>query len=1002
VKPHDEEAFEIAITDHLVDHGYLRGDPALFDRERALFPDDLFTFIEATQGKLWESLSKQHGGGLKAGILDALTKNLASQGTLDVMRHGFKYYGKQIKLAFFRPAFGLNPEAVEKYKQNRLSVTRQVKYSPDHEGCVDLVISLNGLPVATMELKNPMTGQTVENARWQYMNDRDPRDTLFAWKRGALVHFAVDTDEVLMATRLKGDRTFFLPFNLGRDGGAGNPENPNGHRTAYLWEQILERESFLDIIARFLHLEIEEKKFQGKLQRTETMIFPRFHQLDAVRKLVAHAKTNGAGNSYLIQHSAGSGKSNSIAWLAHHLANLHDAKDEKVFDSVVVVTDRIVLDRQLQDTIYQFEHKQGVVQKIDEDSTQLAEALQKGVLIIITTLQKFPFVTEKVGLLPERKYAVIVDEAHSSQSGETAVEMKRVLSSASIEGEVEDEREDAEDDADPPTWEDEILRTMLARKKRDNLSYFGFTATPKAKTLETFGTPGPDGKPIPFHLYSMRQAIDEGFILDVLRNYTTYKRYYGLIKATEDDPKVEKRKAAAALARFVSLHPYEISQKTEVMIEHFRHHTMHRVGGRAKAMVVTRSRLHAVRYKLAFDKYLKEKGYDGIKTLVAFSGKVVDHEAGGVEYSEVGMNQGIKEKELPEVFSGPEYKVLLVAEKYQTGFDQPLLHTMYVDKRLKGVHAVQTLSRLNRTHPGKDETFVLDFVNEWEEIKEAFQPFYEMTTVTDVTDPQQLYNLKAKLDAMQVYYLEEVERFAKTFFTPKADLTGAEHARLNSIVDEAVLRFQGRLTEEAQEDFRKDLRSYIKLYSFVSQIIPFVDFDLEKLHAYGRMLLKKLPREGMGVRYDFASDVSLKYYRLHHQGQQDILLAKGQVGTVAGPTEMGTGAAQDDEIELSRIIEVLNERFGTDFTDADQLFFDQIEQDAKAREDVVQAAKVNDLDNFKYVFVRVLKDIILDRMDRNENIGNRYLDEERFRDAVEDFMTPKVYREIRGEDAQQP
>jgi len=483
-----------------------------------------------------------------------------------------------------------------------------------------VTLALNGIPLATLELKNPMTAQNWRHAVTQYKNDRDPSDLIFQFKKRTLVHFAVDTDEVYMTTRLSGKSTRFLPFNRGCGGGAGNPENPGGYKTAYLWEAVLERHSFLDILARFIHLQIEEKKLGGKRVKKETMIFPRYHQLDCVRKLVADARERGTGTNYLIQHSAGSGKSNSIAWLAHRLASLYTVNDEKVFDSIIVVTDRVVLDQQLQNTIYQFEHKQGVVQKIDINSTQLADALASGVPIVITTLQKFPFVTEKMGDLPMRRYAVVVDEAHSSQGGETATELKGVLARAAIK---EEARAKAEEEG-LPDYEEEILKTVAKRGQQPNISFFAFTATPKYKTLEVFGTPGADGKPNPFHLYSMRQAIDEGFILDVLRNYTTYKTYYRLIKSIEDDPQVDKRKAARALARFMSLHPHNIAQKTEVMVEHFRHFTMHKIGGKAKAMVVTSSRLHAVRYKQTFDKYIKDKGYAGIKTLVAFSGTVID------------------------------------------------------------------------------------------------------------------------------------------------------------------------------------------------------------------------------------------------------------------------------------------------------------------------------------------------------------------------------------------
>jgi len=535
--------------------------------------------------------------------------------------------------------------------------------------------------------------------------------------------------------------------------------------------------------------------------------------------------------------------------------------------------------------------------------------------IVITTLQKFPFVTGKMGDLPMRRYAVVVDEAHSSQGGETATELKGVLAGAAIK---EEARAKAEQEG-LPDYEEEILRTMAKRGRQPNISFFAFTATPKYKTLEVFGTPGADGKPQPFHLYSMRQAIDEGFILDVLQNYTTYKTYYRLIKSIEDDPKVDKRKAARALARFMSFHPHNIAQKTEVMVEHFRHFTMHKIGGKAKAMVVTSSRLHAVKYKQAFDKYIAGKGYTGIKTLVAFSGTVIDPDAPGVEYTEVGMNKGIREKELPERFGTEEYQVLLVAEKYQTGFDQPLLHTMYVDKRLAGIQAVQTLSRLNRTHPGKEDTFVLDFVNEPEEILKAFQPYYEQTIIGERAEPKQLYELQAKLDGHQVYYKAEVEEFCKVFYKPRQNQTPADHARMNACIDPAVNRYNG-LEEDVREEFRETLVAFRNLYSFMSQVIPFQDSDLEKLYSYVRFLLTKLPRDNRGPIYNFNDDVALKFYRLQKIGEGSIIMDPEARYEVSGPTSVGTGVARGDEIDLSRLIDLLNERFGTEFKPGDQLF----------------------------------------------------------------------------------
>jgi type I restriction enzyme R subunit len=986
-----EAAFEAAIEYHLLTFGgYTKADPDTFDRARGLDPTVLLPFIQETQPREWEYLHNIQGDKAGETLLDDLCRALDSEheGCLKVLRHGFKCFGRLFRVAYFRPASGLNPETQRLYAANRLTVTRQLRYSEAHANTLDLVLSLNGLPIATAELKNPMTGQTWRNAVAQYQDDRDPKDLVFQFKKRTLVHFAVDPDEVQMTTELRGRNTRFLPFNLGDGSGAGNPQNPAGYKTSYLWEQVWRRDSFLDLLARFIHLEVEERRLGGRLVRREKMIFPRYHQLDVVRKLVADARARGVGHNYLVQHSAGSGKSNSIAWLVHRLASLHDDRDEKVFDSVVVVTDRLVLDQQLQNTIYQFEHKQGVVQKIDVDSTQLAGALAAGTPIVITTLQKFPFVTEKIGELPRRKYAVIIDEAHSSQGGESATELKGVLAGVAIK---EEARAVAEEES-LADYEEEILRTMARRGRQPNISFFAFTATPKYKTLEVFGQPGPDGKPLPFHLYSMRQAIEEGFILDVLQHYTTYKTYFRLLKSVEDDPQVDKRKAARALARFMSLHPHNIAQKTEVIVEHFWHFTRHRIGGKAKAMVVTPSRLHAVRYKQALDRYIAEKGCQGdVKTLVAFSGTVTDPDT-GKEYTEVGMNQGIKEKELPEKFATDEYQILVVAEKYQTGFDQPLLHTMYVDKRLAGIQAVQALSRLNRTHPGKDDTFVLDFVNETQEILDAFQPYYEQTSIAEQADPRQLYDLQARLDGCQVYYKAEVEEFARVFYKPKQRQTPADHAKMNACLDPAVARF-GRLDEEKQEEFRKVLAAYRNLYAFLSQVIPFQDSDLEKLYSFVRYLLAKLPKRS-GPRYQFDDQVTLQYYRLQKISEGAIALKEAEEAPIYGPSAVGTGVAREQKIELSLLIDILNEQLGTDFKPADQLFFDSVREDAVADSELQQMALANTMENFGYVFLRALEGLFIDRMEQNEEITARFLNEPEFQRVVGQNLLQQVYKQI--------
>ncbi|MEZ4225972.1 MAG: type I restriction endonuclease [Polyangiaceae bacterium] len=985
---HTERAFEDAIEAHLVDHGgWQRGDAADFSPELALERKHVFAFIEATQPDLWAELKKQHGSSLEQTLLDWLTKALDQRGTLDVLRHGFKFYGKKIHLAYFKPAHSLNPDVLALYEENRLVVTRQVKFNPASEESIDMLLSLNGLPVATVELKNPLTHQTVEHAKRQYKK-RDQKLKLFQFKKRALVHFAVDPDLVSMTTRLSGNQTSFLPFNRGDSGGAGNPQNPDGYRTAYLWEEVWQRDSFLDVVGRFIHLLTEEKWIDGKRTTKETMVFPRYHQLDVVRKLEAASRSDGAGASYLVQHSAGSGKSNSIAWLAHRLSELHDGEDKKVFDSVVVVTDRRVLDRQLQDTIYQFEHKQGVVEPIDSDSGQLAAALAKGTPIVITTLQKFPFVTGKIGELPNRRYAVIVDEAHSSQTGEAARGMKEVLAPKTLE---EAEQTDPADE----DYEDRILEVMASRGKQPNLSFFAFTATPKAKTLELFGTPDTEGMPRPFHLYSMRQAIEEGFILDVLRHYTTYKTFYRLAKQIDEDPEVPKRQAARSLARFMSLHPHNVAQKTEVMVEHFLQRVRHKIDGRAKAMVVTSSRLHAVRYKQSFDKYIREHGYQELlRALVAFSGTVRDPDS-GLEFTEPGMNEGISEKQLRERFATDEFQVLLVANKYQTGFDQPLLHTMYVDKRLSGVQAVQTLSRLNRIHPGKTDTFVLDFVNDADEIERSFQPYYEGTTVSERADPQELYRLQHELDAAQIYLGSEVDGFCRYFYAPKHRQTVRDQAEMNHFLDPGVDRFKA-LDADPQDDFRGKLTAFVRLYAFLSQVMPFADQDLEKRYSFGRYLLTKLgPPQKSGV-IDIDDDVALRYYRLQKVREGSIVLTVADGGVVKGLTDVGTRAATDEKAKLSEIIEVLNDRFGTDFTKADQLFFDQVIEEAKADGEMVQQAHANDLDNFSLAAKQKVQDLMIARLEDNEDIVTKYLNEVEFRNAAFGELVKRIYEEVRG------
>jgi type I restriction enzyme R subunit len=1005
---HSEFAFESVIEDHLLSHGYERIAREGFDRARAIFPETVLSFIRETQAKEWSKLEALHGDKTGEQVLSDLCKWMDANGSLATLRHGFKCYGRMLHVGFFKAAHELNPDLETRYAANRLGLTRQLHFSPRSEKSLDVTLSLNGIPIATLELKNPLTGQNVEDARRQYKQDRDPREPIFEFKRRTLVHFAVDTESVLMTTRLAGGATHFLPFNKGCEGGAGNPPDPAGrtYRTAYLWEDTLQRHSLLELLARFVHLQVDEKRDdQGRKVKTESMIFPRYHQLEAVRMLVDAARDEGVGHNYLVEHSAGSGKSNTIGWLTHRLASLHDANNQRVFDSVIVVTDRVVLDQQLQDTIYQFEHKRGVVLRIDESSRQLAEALENAVPVIITTLQKFPYVSRQLlkmaeergaagtGMLQTRRCAVVIDEAHSSQGGETATDLKEVLGGEQLRAEA---KKRAADEGSEDL--EELFRSMAKRGRQANVSFFAFTATPKHKTFAVFGR---NRKPA--HRYTMRQAVEEGFILDVLQHYTTYATYFRLLKSCDDDPNVERKKAARALARFLRLHPYNITQKTEVMIEHFHAVTLHKIGGRAKAMVVTGSRLEAVRYKQSFDKYIQKKGYP-IKSLVAFSGTVQDDKLPDATYTEEAMNLGVREKELPEKFATQEFQVLLVAEKYQTGFDQPLLHTMYVDKRLAGIQAVQTLSRLNRVHVLKEDAFVLDFVNERDEIREAFKTYYEGAEMGEEVDPARMYAIKGELDAFGIYLDEEVARFCDVYFKPKLRQSALDHQAMNAALDPPVSRFSARQKESPDEAelWRGKVQAFQNLYGFLSQVIPYQDSDLERLYVFVRHLATKLPKRAGGPSYQFDDEVKLEYYRLQKISEGSISLKDGEVRRLDGPAEVGSGVVREQAVPLSQLIDVVNERFGTDFNQADQLFFDQIVEAAMADDNLRQAAAVNPGDKFQLLFKNVLERLFVDRMDQNEDVFVRFMNDLPFQKVVTAWMADEAYRRLRAAEATAP
>lgn len=977
-----EKSFQTLVKDYLInDNGYIEGFNRDYDKEYALDTKCLFDFLETTQEKSMNRLKDIYNTNYKSKIIENLDRQLRARGSIDVLKHGIKDYGVKLDLAYFKPPTDLNPDQFILYQQNILSVTEELNYEGDKR--IDLVIFLNGIPIITMELKNPFTNQNYKNAIKQYKYYRSNKEQLFRFKERAIVNFAMDTDEVYMTTKLAGEKTFFLPFNKGNNGRAGNPPVEGKLRTHYLWEEILQKDSLLEIIQKFTYVERKEEVLEnGDTVTKETVIFPRYHQLDVVRKVLHHVKNNGAGHKYLIQHSAGSGKTNSITWLAHRLASLHDKDNNVIFNGVIVVTDRRVLDKQLQDSIYQLEHKIGLVAKIDKDSHQLAEEIKKGTKIIISTIQKFPYILDQIGGTKDKKYAIVIDEAHSSTSGRNMMALKESLS---LEEAAELAQKEEEESIDA---EDKINKELENFVDDSNVSFFAFTATPKGSTLRLFGSQGEDGKYYPFHIYSMRQAIEEGFILDVLQNYMTYKMYYKVAKKIKDDPSFEKAKATKAIARFVSLHPHNIAQKTEVMVEHFRNSTIKKIGGKAKAMVVTSSRKHAVRYKLAFDKYIKEKGYTDLKTLVAFSQTVKDEE---VEYTESKMNDGLRESQLPSEFDKDESKILIVADKYQTGFDQPKLHTMFVDKKLSGVKAVQTLSRLNRIYPGKEDTFILDFVNDPEDIKEAFLPFYEVTVLDNDIEPNEIYTVYNKILDKQVINKEDVIKFTDLFY--KDNLSARDKSIMESYVDNTVERINDFSREEKIE-YRSLLKKFINLYNLIIQIVPFVDTELHRFSIYLRYVIKKIDIETTGG-VDITDKVILQYYKLENKGKETIYL-EDEESIGVNIRVSGGGTVKEEETDLlSNIINRLNDKFGTNFSESEKLAVEQIRNNLKNDEDLKLKAMVNSYEVFKHAFEPTFTDRVIAEYNKNTDFYGRILQDESFRNNLMEMLMFDIYTSFR-------
>jgi type I restriction enzyme R subunit len=1026
---HTENPFETEICEYLATHGwyYAAKDAINYDRVLALYPPDVIAWVRQTDPKAWETLAKNHGTAAETTLLKRLRECLDQRGTLDVIRHGFDAMGlrKTLKMAQFKPAMAMNPDITQRYEANRLRVVRQVHYSVHNENSIDLVLFLNGIPIATVELKTDFT-QSIDDAVEQYKKDRDPRpkgrthEPLLAFTSGALVHFAVSTERVRMTTKLEGMATEFLPFDLGDDGAAGNPPNPAGFATAYLWEQIWQRDSWLEIVGRYLVAKLDEKKQITKI------LFPRYHQLDVTRKLRAAVLSEGVGQKYLIQHSAGSGKTNSIAWSAHFLADLHDASDHKLFDTVLVVSDRKVIDSQLQDAIFGFERTTGVVATIKGDkgskSSELAEALSGKKKIVVCTIQTFPKALKTVRELAAtqgKRFAVIADEAHSSQSGEAASKLKQLLSAEELA---------ALADGGSISSEDILVSQMGSRASDRGITYVAFTATPKSKTLELFGRlpdrsrpAAADNLPEPFHVYSMRQAIEEEFILDVLRNYTSYQLAFKLANAGKEmsDTKVERGAAMKGLMNWVRLHPYNIAQKVQIVVEHYRKTIAPLLGGRAKAMVVISSRVEAVRWQLAINQYIADKRYP-LRTLVAFSGEVDDKESGPGPFRETGpeLNPGLKGRDIAKAFNTDEYQILLVANKFQTGFDQPLLCGMYVDKRLDGIQAVQTLSRLNRNYPGKD-TFVLDFVNDSDQILAAFKTYYATAQLSDVTDPSIILKLRSKLDATGYYDDHEIERVVAVEFDPNAKPSQLKSA-IEPVANRLLKKFDAskascnqalaskqdeaaRAAKDVMDSlilFRTDIMTYLRAYTFLSQIFDYANTDFEKRAIFFRYLVRllKFGREREGIDL---SQITLTHHRLKPLDPRPLPLSDKDAPKLKPVTEAGSGQVREKQTAyLSELIEKLNKIFGDDTTDGDQLsFVNTLGEKTLESKRLQQQAASNSKEQFNASpdLAKEIIEAVMETMDVQQELSTRALNSNEVREGVKHWLLNyfKLYEKLR-------
>lgn len=984
--------------------GYTKNTDS-YDPGLGLFKDTLIRFIQKTQPNEWKRFTMQNAMDPERKFCLAFNAACDMDGLVTVMRHGFKHRGIKFRVCYFRPESSLNQTAAALYAKNEITVNRQWFYSTDSHNSVDMVIAVNGIPVFAFELKNQYTGQTVDNAKRQWMYDRDPREICFQFNKRILGFFCVDQLEVWMTTKLDGKDTFFLPFNqgsngAGNDGGKGNPANPNGYPTAYLWEYIFQKDSMMDIIQKFIHLQVKEDKKlladgSERIIKKKALIFPRYHQLDVVRRLISDVREKGPGVNYLIQHSAGSGKSNSIAWTAYRLASLHNADNAAVFSSVIVVTDRTVLDAQLQETISGFDHTMGAVETIGEDknSKDLRDAINNGSRIIVTTLQKFPVIYQEVDKVAGRNFAIIVDEAHSSQTGSSAMKLKAALADteaalreyAEIEGKAEDEID----------RNDKLVQEMITHGKHPNLSFFAFTATPKAATLELFGTPWDDGSFHPFHIYSMRQAIEEGFILDVLQNYMTYSTCFKIAKNTEENPELPESRATKIIKKYEKLHPYNISQKAQIIVETFRDTTRHKIGGRGKMMVVTDSRLAAVRYFHEIKRYIEKQKYADMDVLTAFSGTVQD---GDQEYTESGLNVRKDGSHISETQTKAEFhdnfNVLVVAEKYQTGFDEPLLHTMIVDKKLKNVKAVQTLSRLNRTCPGKIDTFVLDFANKKEDILDAFQPFYQETSLEQEVNVDLIYQTERELLDYAIYNENDIVAFIEVWNKPgRQDATAM--GRMTSVLKPVADRYNLKNPEERYQ-FRRLCRSLIRWYSYLTQVVRMFDKDMHKEYLFLSYLIGLLPAEQEDP-VDLDGKLKLEYYKLQKTFEGAIQL-ENMDGQYVPAKQKGVQGKREKST-LDEILEKINEKFKGDFTDGDKVMLGALHDKLMSDEKLASSARTSDPRIFtESIFPAAFGTAAMDSyMESQDSYSSLFEDKNKY-NAVMGALAGVIYREMRSKE----